>query len=334
MPPWPPARIGLGAPPGGASPETLRPCLRALALHLRADCSPRKLGRGSAELAAWLEDLHALAPPLFELGLPVPPRHCFPIYWRWQQVRLSALSDLREPVHRSVFLGLSSLARALAASGVATAGFGAHSFRRGRATELLHGGSSRQAGTEVLRHRSVSATGPYIADSVRLVSLAASMTAATSGRRLAERDAATPRRTAGRPRPSLPGRVPAGGRPPGGAGGAGGTPQRPAPPAASVRCAGCGATKRGKCRGDSCSRTWRPGAGPWPPTERGSGPCWTRRRAPGPWARGLPRSSCSVLPSRDQGVLDLLCWGFRRLPGWPPLLPRGAPSPHRGPAPR
>ena len=39
------------------------------------------------------------------------------------------------------------------------------------------------------------------------------------------------------------------------------------------------------------SRTRRPAAGPRPSTQRGSGPSWTRRRAPEPWARGRPRSS-------------------------------------------
>ena len=114
------------------SPDTLR----ALALRLRADCPPREIRRGAAEFAAWPEALRALAAPLYELGMPV---HCLPSYGQWQHERLHALSDLREPVPRSVFLGLSS--RSLASSGVATDRFGSHSFRRGRAMELLHGGS-------------------------------------------------------------------------------------------------------------------------------------------------------------------------------------------------
>ena len=38
--------------------------------------------------------------------------------------------------------------------------------------------------------------------------------------------------------------------------------------------------------------------------------------APGTWSLGpRPPAEFPLLPSRDQGVLDLLCWGFRRLPG-------------------
>ena len=151
--------------------------LGVLAARFRADCSPQELGRGAAELDAWPEDIRALAAPLYRLGLPV---HCLPIYGQWQHARLDASSDLREPVPASVLLRLS--ARALATAGVVTDGFGAHSFRRGRAMELLHGGTPREAVSEVLRHRSAASTRPYIADSVRLASLATVMTAATSGR--------------------------------------------------------------------------------------------------------------------------------------------------------
>ena len=116
-------------------PETLR----ALALSLRADCSPRELGPAAVELAAWPEDLRALAAPgpLYELGMRVP------IYGQWQHARLHALSDLCEPAPRSISLGLElPRARRLGRRGVATAGIGSHSFRRGRAMEPLHGGST------------------------------------------------------------------------------------------------------------------------------------------------------------------------------------------------
>ena len=81
------------------------PRRRALAARFRADCTPRDVGRGAAELDAWPEDIRALAAPLYRLGLPV---HCLPIYGQWQHARLGALSDLREPVPTSVFLRRSS----------------------------------------------------------------------------------------------------------------------------------------------------------------------------------------------------------------------------------
>ena len=109
---------------------------RALALRLRAACSPQEIGRGTDELAAWPEDLRALAAPPYEFGMPV---HCLPIYAKWQHEPLHAFSDLREQVPCSVFFGLST--RALASSGVTTDGLGSHSFRRSRAMELLHGGA-------------------------------------------------------------------------------------------------------------------------------------------------------------------------------------------------
>ena len=157
--------------------NTLPPdVLGAVANRFRASLSLPELGQGSVELASWPEDVRALAAPLYAAGLPV---HCLPIYGQWQHERLHAQSDLGAPVTRSVFLALCG--HALAASGVSVDGLGAHSFRRGRAVELFHGNASRETVTEVLRHRSLAATRPYLTDSARLIALASAMTAAERG---------------------------------------------------------------------------------------------------------------------------------------------------------
>ena len=151
--------------------------LAPLAARFRAALSPREIGRGGAELDAWPADVRALAAPLYAVGLPV---HCLPLYGQWQHARLHAETDLQEGVPLHTFLALT--AHVLTSVGVDTSGMGGHSFRRGRAVELFHGHASRETVTEVLRHRSAASTRPYITDSVRLASLAVTMSAATSGR--------------------------------------------------------------------------------------------------------------------------------------------------------
>ena len=151
--------------------------LAQLAARFRASLPARHIGRGAEELSAWPADIRALAGPLYDLGLPV---HCLPIYGQWQHERLHGQSDLQLGVERHIFLALS--AHALTAVGVAVDGFGGHSFRRGRAVELICGNASRETVTEVLRHRNPASTRPYITDAARMASLAVTMTAATSGR--------------------------------------------------------------------------------------------------------------------------------------------------------
>jgi len=151
--------------------------LQPIAARFRAAFSARELGQGAQELAAWPADIRSLAAPLYASGLPV---HCLPLYGQWQHARLDADTDLREGVPRHTFLALS--AHALASVGVEVAGMSGHSFRRGRAVELFHGNASRETVTEVLRHRSMASTRPYITDSTRVASLAVTMVAATEGR--------------------------------------------------------------------------------------------------------------------------------------------------------
>ena len=181
---------------GALDPATLA----QLSSSFRASLPARQIGRGASELASWPADIQALAAPLYGVGLPV---HCLPIYGQWQHARLHGLLDLRAGVERNVFLALT--AHALTSVGVSVTGLGAHSFRRGRAVELFHGKASREAVTEVLRHRSPASTRPYITDSARMASLAVTMSAASGGR---------PAGAGGRPRG------------PGSAGGAGG-PRHP-----------------------------------------------------------------------------------------------------------
>ena len=151
--------------------------LQPLAARFRASFTAREVGQGALELAAWPADIRALAAPLYAAGLPV---HCLPLYGQWQHTRLTAESDLGEGVSRPTFLALTT--HILASEGVEVAGMAGHSFRRGRAEELFHGQASRETVAEVLRHRSVASTRPYITDAARVASLAVTITAASVGR--------------------------------------------------------------------------------------------------------------------------------------------------------
>ena len=65
---------------------------------------------------------------------------------------------------------------------VEVAGLGSHSFRRGCALALFHVGAGREAVTEVLRHRSLLSSGPYVTDAERVADLAVTMAAAAPSR--------------------------------------------------------------------------------------------------------------------------------------------------------
>jgi site-specific recombinase XerD len=71
---------------------------------------------------------------------------------------------------------------ALSSTGLSVARHGSHSVRRGRAGEMFHGGADEPAMAEMLRHRSVASTRPYITDATRMAGLAATMRAAAPGR--------------------------------------------------------------------------------------------------------------------------------------------------------
>ena len=151
--------------------------LGAVIARFRASCSERAVGRGAAEFGNWPTDIQALAAPLYARGLPV---HCLPIYGTWLFARLDADSDLAEAVPYTQFMRMSRAA--LSSTGLSVARHGSHSFRRGRAGEMFHGGADEPAVAEMLRHRSVASTRPYITDATRMAGLAATMRAAAPGR--------------------------------------------------------------------------------------------------------------------------------------------------------
>ena len=260
--------------------------LWAFALRLRADCSRQEIRRGAAEFAARPEDILALAAPLYEIEMPV---HCFPIYWQGQHERLHALSDLREPVPRSVFSRPDLPCPRLLG----------HHVGRVRVAQLPAGPrdgtaprrfppESRHGASEVLRHQSTAATLLHIADSVRLTSFASSMTAATARRRPGA--AATPGERLAGTGPPLP---PRGGQRSVSAL----EEQRELAAYLSIQLTCSAPAPRGPTpalgtsRGTSSSPTCQPGVGPWPIIPRVSGPGWTRGRASGPWVQYPPRSS-------------------------------------------
>ena len=59
-------------------------------------------------------------------------------------------------------------------------GLGSNNFRRERAARvaLFHGGAGREVVTEVLRHRSLLSSRPYVTDAARMADLAVTMAAA------------------------------------------------------------------------------------------------------------------------------------------------------------
>jgi hypothetical protein len=93
---------------------------------------------------------------------------------------MDADSDLAEAVPYTQFMRMSRAA--LSSTGLSVARHGSHSFRRGRAGEMFHGGADEPAVAEMLRHRSVASTRPYITDATRMAGLAATMRAAAPGR--------------------------------------------------------------------------------------------------------------------------------------------------------
>ena len=148
-----------------------------------ASLTPREIGTGEPEFCNWPESVRQPAGPLYALGLPV---HCLPVYGVWQYARLGPSSDLGSAVSYHQFIRLSRAV--LSTTGVETAGFGSHSFRRGRAVDLFHGGADAQAVSDVLRHRSIASTRPYVTEETRMAGLAVTISAAAPrGRQAASR---------------------------------------------------------------------------------------------------------------------------------------------------
>jgi hypothetical protein len=84
------------------------------------------------------------------------PVYCLPIYGTWLFARLDAGSDMSEAVPYNQFMRMSRAA--LSSTGLSVARHGSHSFRRGRAGEMFHGGASEPAVAEMLRHESIASS--------------------------------------------------------------------------------------------------------------------------------------------------------------------------------
>lgn len=178
--------------------------LAALAARLAA-AFPQDQPQPSA-MATWPEEIQALALPLYQRGFLV---HCLPYFGPWLWKPLSADSDLTESLSTRQFARLAS--QLVAEAGGPATGTGAHSFRRGGASELLHGGLDMATLSLALRHASVASTKPYVFQSALTASTAAAMRGAVRRSR-----GAGARRGTGRapgPPPGLRAQFPPPGRP-------------------------------------------------------------------------------------------------------------------------
>ena len=125
-------------------------------------------------MATWPACVRDEALPLYDRGLLV---HCLPYYGTWLWAPLTVDSDLSQTLTTSQFVSQAKIA--LAAAGIDTSRFGAHSLRRGGAAELTHGGASGAVLRRALRHTSEKSSEPYVFQSVLLSATAAAMRAAT-----------------------------------------------------------------------------------------------------------------------------------------------------------
>ena len=128
-------------------------------------------------MSTWPACVRDEALPLYDRGLLV---HCLPYYGNWLWAPLTVDSDLSQTLTTSQFV--SQAKSALAAAGIDTSRFGAHSLRRGGAAELTHGGASGTVLRRALRHTSEKSSEPYVFQSVLLSATAAAMRAATHTR--------------------------------------------------------------------------------------------------------------------------------------------------------
>ena len=151
-----------------ALPESVfRPIAARLAASFPADSAE------PSAMSTWPAEIRDLAIPLYERGLLV---HCLPYYGSWLWDTLTADSDLAAVPTTRQFGRLAQ--QVLAEAGAPAAGVGAHSFRRGGAAELAHGGLSLPTLSAALRHVSERSTRPYVFQSVHSAANAGAMRAA------------------------------------------------------------------------------------------------------------------------------------------------------------
>lgn len=125
-------------------------------------------------MAGWPAEVRELARGLYERGLLV---HCLPYHGPWLWAPLERGLDLAASVSTGTFARRAK--QALAAAGVDIRGVGAHSFRRGGAAQLIHGGASRAVLSRALRHRSDNSSAGYVMDAVHVTVTASAMAVAT-----------------------------------------------------------------------------------------------------------------------------------------------------------
>jgi hypothetical protein len=130
---------------------------------------------GPEVISTWPAELLALARPLYEQGLRV---HLLPYYGPWMWEPIDAEFDLS--LSRSTAQFQRSAQAAFRAAGKAVPRLGSHSFRRGRAAELFHGGLAPPHLSRVLRHHSPMSALPYVPEAARVTAVGAAMRAATS----------------------------------------------------------------------------------------------------------------------------------------------------------
>ena len=151
--------------------------LRPLSDRLRATLGPEARA-GPEAVRSWPDPVPELAQRLYALGVPV---HGLPLFGRWLFEDLSEGFDLSATPLTGEFARMSKAV--LAASGAETGRVGAHSFRRGRAVGLYHGGAGDAVVSLALRHRNPRSAEPYVLVAARSSALASAMRVAGGGGR-------------------------------------------------------------------------------------------------------------------------------------------------------
>ena len=125
---------------------------------------------GTEAFATWPQELQLLARPLYERGLRA---HLLPYYGPWMWEPIGPESDLSRTSSTAQFQRAAHAA--FRDAGQVIPRLGSHSFRRGRAAELFHGGITPGDLSRVLRHRSPLSSLPYVPESARVTAAGAAM---------------------------------------------------------------------------------------------------------------------------------------------------------------
>jgi len=189
---------------GGALRAAPHSSTRFTSVCSASHCCPTQSSRRQEPeaLSTWPRVLQPLFRTLYERGLRA---HLLPYYGPWMWDPIDAESDLSRSISTNQF---QSAARdAFRGAGQVFPRLGSHSFRRGRAAELFHGGISPTDLTRVLRHRSPVSSLPFVPESLRMTAAGAAMRAAAH-RSAATSAAATAGRRTSRGAPPRGGHLP------------------------------------------------------------------------------------------------------------------------------